>query len=334
MQSIKSTTLVKKTGTETSNLLSKVQDKLESVITEAKSASMTLKTQAVTIIKNPQFQTITICTAGGTVTLGAAGGAFGLATGMATGTAVGLVPALFTFGMSIPAGAVVGGGIGLCGGIATGSTAGALGGGAAGYGVYKYRVEIQDGVIYVKKRAKASVDGTKLRIHDMIALAKTKGAEFDKCIKEYMTTTSHNIVTFTKRTAGKISAAPKDPAFQVTAASSTAGAVAGGTVGAATGGTIGAAIGVVPALFTFGLSIPVGAVIGGGLGMCAGSTTGAVSGGAAGYYGYKYRGEIKSIASEWKTKAFDKANQVKCKALDSASQVSKSLGFGGTGGTA
>merc|ERR1712046_124407 len=192
------------------------------------------------------------------------------------------------------------------------------GGGAAGYGVYKYRVEIQDGVIYVAERAKASVDGTKLRIHDMIALAKTKGAEFDKCIKKYMTTTSHNIVTFTKRTAG----------------SSTAGAVAGGTVGAATGGTIGAVIGVVPALFTFGLSIPVGAVIGGGLGMCAGSTTGAVSGGAAGYYGYKYRGEIKSIASEWKTKAFDKANQVKCKALDSASQVSKSLGFGGTGGTA
>merc|ERR1712046_410883 len=151
---------------------------------------------------------------------------------------------------------------------------------------------------------------------------------------EYTTTTSHNIVTFTKRASDKICAAPKDPAFQVTAASSTVGAVAGGTVGAATGGTFGAVVGVVPALFTFGLSIPVGAVVGGGLGMCAGSTTGAFSGGAAGYYGYKYRDEIKSITSEWKTKASDKANQVKCKALDSASQVGKSLGFGGTGGTA
>merc|ERR1711879_265909 len=95
----------------------------------------------------------------------------------------------------------------------------------------------------------------------------------------------------------------------------------------------GAAIGVVPALFTFGLSIPVGAVIGGGLGLCAGSSTGAVGGGAVGYYGYKYQSEIKSTALSLKGKACLKANQVKEKALDSASQVSKSLGFGCTGGT-
>merc|ERR1719265_502454 len=142
-----------------------------------------------------------------------------------------------------------------------------------------------------------------------------------------------HVVVFTKKTADKIVAAPKDPTFQVTAASTTAGAVAGGTVGMATGGTIGAAIGVVPALFTFGLSIPVGAVIGGGLGLCAGSSTGAVSGGAAGYYGYKYRSEIKSTTLSLSDKAFLRVNQVKAKALDSASQVGKSLGFSGTGGT-
>merc|ERR1711988_867581 len=98
---------------------------------------------------------------------------------------------------------------------------------------------------------------------------------------------------------------------------------AGGTVGMATGGTIGAAIGVVPALFTFGLSIPVGAVVGGGLGMCAGSTTGAFGGGAAGYYGYRYRKQIKSTAGYYGYKYRKALLQVKCKALDSASQVSK-----------
>merc|ERR1712216_568909 len=61
------------------------------------------------------------------------------------------------------------------------------------------------------------------------------------------------------------------------------------------GGAIGAACGVVPALFTFGLSIPVGAVLGGAAGLCmgtvAGGTVGLVGGGAAGRWAYKHRAQ-------------------------------------------
>merc|ERR1712136_193009 len=59
--------------------------------------------------------------------------AVGAGTGAVVGGAVGIVPALFTFGLSIPVCATIGGSIGLCSGTAVGSSVGAIGGGAAGY---------------------------------------------------------------------------------------------------------------------------------------------------------------------------------------------------------
>merc|ERR1712048_818306 len=76
---------------------------------------------------------------------GGAGGAVGLTTGAVAGGVVGLLPALFTFGLSIPVFAIVGGGAGLCVGTAVGSTTGAVGGGATGYGIYGKRSEIAEG---------------------------------------------------------------------------------------------------------------------------------------------------------------------------------------------
>merc|ERR1719387_2858406 len=61
----------------------------------------------------------------------------------------------------------------------------------------------------------------------------------------------------------------------------------------------GAAVGVVPAIFTFGLSIPVCAVIGGGAGLAAGTAVGSGAGavgGAAVYSGYHHREELKRRA--------------------------------------
>lgn len=49
----------------------------------------------------------------------------------------------------------------------------------------------------------------------------------------------------------------------------------------------------VPALFTFGLSIPVGASIGLMAGATTGGSAGAVGGGAIGFAGFTYREEIK-----------------------------------------
>lgn len=75
----------------------------------------------------------------GAAALGTAGATGGALAGGAAGMAIGLVPALFTFGLSIPVGAVIGGGIGLCGGAATGGCAGLAGGASLGYGGYKLR---------------------------------------------------------------------------------------------------------------------------------------------------------------------------------------------------
>mmetsp|Transcript_17615 Transcript_17615/g.53422 ORF Transcript_17615/g.53422 Transcript_17615/m.53422 type:complete len:231 (-) Transcript_17615:111-803(-) len=82
-----------------------------------------------------------------------------------------------------------------------------------------------------------------------------------------------------------------DGKVQVTAASAVGGAMVLGTGGAVTGlltgGAAGAACGLAPALFTFGLSIPLGAAVGSGAGLCVGTviggTVGLVGGGAAGY---------------------------------------------------
>merc|ERR1711920_1121279 len=83
--------------------------------------------------------------------------------GFVAGGAIGFLPAIFTFGLSVPVFAVVGGGAGLC----VGGTTGALGGGAAGYGAYAKRSEIRQGapnaVGYVKKmigRQKQPLRGT------------------------------------------------------------------------------------------------------------------------------------------------------------------------------
>merc|ERR1719162_2916050 len=77
-----------------------------------------------------------------------------------------------------------------------------------------------------------------------------------------------------------------DRTTQITAASAVAGSVAlgatGGVAGLATGGTIGAAVGVLPALFTFGLSIPICACIGATTGAFAGVTTGGTVGAVGG----------------------------------------------------
>jgi len=158
-----------------------------------------------------------------------------------------------------------------------------------------------------------------------------------------------------------------DKMFQATAASATSAAVALGTTGGATGlmarGALGAAVGVVPALLTFGLSIPIGAAIGSGAGLLVGttvgSTVGAVGGGAAGYGAYSRKEDLGKCADFVKAKvtettelvkgkskaavgrAMDAADFTKAKAYASAEYVverasaakPRLVGRSGTGGT-
>ncbi|CAK0890290.1 unnamed protein product [Prorocentrum cordatum] len=100
-------------------------------------------------------------------------------------------------------------------------------------------------------------------------------------------------------------------AVQVTAASAVGGAVlaggASGLLGLALGTAGGASVGVVPPIFTFGLSIPLFAAVGGGLGLAvalpAGGAAGAVGGGATGYAAYSKRAEITSFTGQGYAKA-------------------------------
>lgn len=73
---------------------------------------------------------------GGAVALGAGGATTGLVSGGAIGAAVGILPAFFTFGLSIPVCAAIGSGVGSAAGAVAGGATGFLGGGALGWGVY------------------------------------------------------------------------------------------------------------------------------------------------------------------------------------------------------
>lgn len=85
---------------------------------------------------NPKIQVTAASAATGAVLVGAGGATVGVVSGSVVGAAVGFVPALFTFGLSIPICAFAGASVGLVSGAAVGSSAGFVGGGAVGYGVY------------------------------------------------------------------------------------------------------------------------------------------------------------------------------------------------------
>merc|ERR1712217_58596 len=110
--------------------------------TKAKAAEVGSRMKDVAT--DPKVQTTAISAAGSAVALGTSGGATGLVAGGFMGTAVGVVPALFTFGLSIPRGAALGSGAGLCVGTVVGGTAGLVGGGVAGCSVYSKQTDIRN----------------------------------------------------------------------------------------------------------------------------------------------------------------------------------------------
>jgi len=123
-----------------------------------KQKTSNLASSGVKLAKEPQVQVTAASAAAGGAALGAGGGAVGLATGGIAGAAIGVVPAIFTFGLSIPIGAAIGGGAGLCLGSVIGGTTGVVGGGAAGYGVYGKKTEIYNGVSKCVEYAKNKKD--------------------------------------------------------------------------------------------------------------------------------------------------------------------------------
>jgi len=119
------------------------------------------------VASDGKFQATAASAASGAVALGASGGAAGLAAGGALGAAVGVLPALFTFGLSIP------GGAGLVAGATVGGAVGAVGAGAAGYGVYSKKEDIGRCAEYVKGRATE----TSQRVRETSAAALGRAVE-------------------------------------------------------------------------------------------------------------------------------------------------------------
>lgn len=264
------------------------------------------KARAFEIASDRRAQVTAASAAAGGASIGTTGAGVGLLAGGAMGAAAGILPAIFTFGLSIPFGAVVGGGFGLTVGGLTGTTAGVTAGGALGFGAYTKRAEIKKATSAVRSKVGRTIKRSREVFVYAVAVgyagASNKASAIKRSILPVVTDAkqkaAYHLGVFGRRTVASVIAAKnrafalaKERSAQVTAASAAGGAMVGGTGGAATGllagGTLGAVVGVVPAIFTFGLSIPAFGAIGAGCGMAAGtavgSTAGAVVGGAGGY---------------------------------------------------
>lgn len=298
-------------------------------------------TKSSAFVRQPEFKTFAVATTGGVVVMAPVGGAFGMCSGIVLGSMAGVVPALFTFGTSIPLGAAAGG----VAGAAAGSVVGAIGGGAAGGGMYAYRVEIKNGVIYVKQgvhqaaitsfnfsksKADLAINFTKDTTGKAVATVKAKGQE----VVVFTQTRGNQIKQFTASKASNARQFAQSKHGKVTLGSAAAGAVAGSTTGGAVGLVAGAAIGVIPAFFTFGLSIPVSAAVGLCVGASSGGAIGTLGGGAAGYGTYAYREEIKGGANQTWTTVKESTSQAKRNSYECINHIGdKVRTIAGTGST-
>merc|ERR1719410_1281162 len=113
------------------------------------------KAKIIEVVSDKGVQATAASAVGGGSVLGAGGAATGLAVGGAVGAAVGVVPAIFTFGLSIPFCAVVGGGCGLAAGAVAGGTTGVVAG-AGGYQAYSRREAIRGAAGKLTEKARSS----------------------------------------------------------------------------------------------------------------------------------------------------------------------------------
>jgi len=278
-------------------------------------AAKVVKDGTLATVSDRRVQVTTASAAGGAGALGAAGATAGCVAGGAVGACLGLLPAIFTFGLSIPLFAALGGASGLILGGAAGSAAGLTGGSAAGLAAYTKRAEIGSGLARVQAWSSAT-------------LAKARRRAAIECAAAWELATA-----FCGWSKGKTVELAADKGVQVAAASAVGGAAVlgtgGGAAGLLAGGAVGAAVGVVPALFTFGLSIPFCAVVGGGCGLvtgtAAGSATGLALGGAGGYGFYSKREKIRSTAAWSVTYAKERASGVRARLTGSSGATGETL---------
>jgi hypothetical protein len=336
----KATTVFNELQTQANQTRDTAKDNAIVIYEDVKTKGIETKDKTVAILRNPEFQQCTVVTAGGAIAFGSVGGAFGCATGIVVGSAAGVLPALFTLGLSIPAGGAIGG----VGGLFSGTLIGGSTGGAAALAAYKYRIEIKSGVMTLKvnvcdinDKAKAQVLKVCTNTHNRVYKVQVAVHEIAIKYANKVRESSLAAVEISKIKASKAYTFATTTKVGVTATSTAAGAVVGGTTIGAVGTLVGAAAGVVPAIFTFGLSIPAGAVIGMCAGTAIGGSAGAVTGGVTGYTGFTHGKTIKEKVKGSLSGVSTKAENLKIKALTCVGDAKTSLSArvsASTGGSA
>mmetsp|Transcript_36004 Transcript_36004/g.90470 ORF Transcript_36004/g.90470 Transcript_36004/m.90470 type:complete len:316 (-) Transcript_36004:293-1240(-) len=224
------------------------------------------------------------CAACGALLLGSGCAVAGLLIGTTVGAALGLLPALLTFGLSVPLGGFLGALCGLAAGALLGSGAGFVGAGLLGYGLYTRRKKIGAFLFGVRTRVQAAQAAVFAFCADCIAAMRGHAA---CACGAGMATAAHAV----KTSRSKALELASDKALQASAVSAFSGAVVlgagGGVLGLTIGMVVGGAVGLIPAVFTFGLSIPALAILGGvvgfPIGTVFGGAVGLVGGGVTGY---------------------------------------------------
>jgi len=285
------------------------------------------KKRSSEVVSDRGVQVAAVSAVGGGVVVGAGGAATGFVAGGALGAAIGILPAIFTFGLSIPVGAVMGAGCGVAVGGTVGGVSGFTGAGAIGYGAYAKRVELVAAAVRAKTIALNTYNlvlaGKQRAVAKVVSAcveARRRVLRHAGLLRERGITAVGIAVEKSTKAKAKATVIASDKEVQATAASAAGGAVVLGTGGAATGllsgGALGAAVGIVPAFFTFGLSIPFCAIVGGGLGLVTGTSIGSTTGAFAGagcYRVYTKREAVKSYVADVAQKASTSAKSFKAK---------------------
>jgi len=134
----------------------RLQEHTGPIVSRSKQVAVGLTTSARQMVSEPSFQAAGVTGAGAAVVLGTGGGAAGLVGGSAVGAALGVLPAIFTFGLSIPVTAAAVGAAGCIAGAVVGSSVGLVGGSVAGYGAYTKRIQIREAATGAWEKAEGS----------------------------------------------------------------------------------------------------------------------------------------------------------------------------------
>lgn len=182
---------------------------IKTVKTMSLSKYETVKTMGLTkyatakkFLSKPEAKVTGLAAAGGAATLGAGGGLMGLTAGAGVGAAVGIVPAIFTFGLSIPIGAFMGGAFGLCAGTALGGSAGLVGGGAAGYYGYAHQEDIKGAALGFKAKVLGYADCAMTRVTESKDYAMTRVSESTDYAKKRFSESKDYAISLVPGTGG------------------------------------------------------------------------------------------------------------------------------------